>query len=203
MLEGGYIKLPRSFLHWEWYQDGNVWRLFLHLLMTVNYEDAKWCGIEVKRGSRVTSVAKLSEETGLSIQQTRTALDKLISTNEITKSTTAKYTVISVKNYDAYQQGNKQNNEEITNNQQTNQQSNNKVITTKEESLRKQEEKESKKARNNILMTDMIDRARARENEPVGNGDGFGGTKDLSKLIQSGASVEEIAAMIRAGGLGE
>lgn len=52
-------------------------------------------------------------------------------------------------------------------------------------------------------MTDMIDRACARENEPVGNGDRFGVTKDLSKLIQSGASVEDIAAMIRAGGLGE
>ena len=202
MLEGGYIKLPRSFLRWEWYQDGNVWRLFLHLLMTVNYEDAKWCGIEVKRGSRVTSIAKLAEETGLSVRQTRTALDKLIATNEVTKCSNAKYSVISVNNYDAYQNSGNQKGEVMTKYRQAERQSNDKPMATKEESIIKQEEKESKKARN-ISMTVMIDRACARENEHVGNGDGFGVTKDLSKLIQSGASVEDIAAMIRAGGLGE
>lgn len=190
MLEGGYIKLPRSFLHWEWYTDGNAWRLLLHLLLTANYEDSKWRGIEVKRGSRVTSVAKLSEETGLTVQQTRTALDKLISTNEITKSTTSKYTVITVKNYDAYQQSNKQNDEEITKKQQAEQQEDNKQITTKEESLRKQEEKESKKARKKIYMTDVIDRACAREDVPE--------EIDMAGMLRAGASVEDVAAAIRA-----
>lgn len=200
MLEGGYIKLPRSFLHWEWYTDGNVWRLLLHLLLTVNYEDSKWRGIEVKRGSRVTSIAKLSEETGLSVRQTRTALDKLIATNEVTKCSTAKYTVISVNNYDEYQNSDNQKGEVMTKYRQAERQSNDKLMTTKEESKRKQE---SKKARNNVSKTDVIDRACAREDEPVGNGDGFGGAKDLSQLIQSGATVEDIAAMIRAGGLEE
>jgi hypothetical protein len=34
---GGYIKLYRSLLKWEWYDDSNVFRVFMHLLLTANY----------------------------------------------------------------------------------------------------------------------------------------------------------------------
>ena len=37
MLEGGFILLHRSILRWEWYGDLNTARLFIHLLLTVNY----------------------------------------------------------------------------------------------------------------------------------------------------------------------
>ena len=45
MLEGGFILLHRSILRWEWYGDLNTARLFIHLLLTVNYEPQRWQGI--------------------------------------------------------------------------------------------------------------------------------------------------------------
>lgn len=88
MLGAGYIKLWRSLLKWEWYSDVNVSRLFIHLLLTANYEDTTWRGETIHRGQRLTSVAKLAEETGLTTKEVRTALGKLTRTNELTIRTT-------------------------------------------------------------------------------------------------------------------
>lgn len=99
----GFIVLHRKFTDWEWYDDINTKTLFLHLLLMANWKDKKWHGITVKRGQFLTSRDALSKQTGLSIQQTRTAIAKLISTNEVTKNTTPNYTLITVVNYDKYQ----------------------------------------------------------------------------------------------------
>lgn len=103
MLGAGYIKLWRSLLNWEWYSDVNVSRLFIHLLLTANYEDTTWHGETIHRGQRLTSVAKLSEETGLTTKEVRTALGKLTRTNELTIRTTNKYSVITVEKYGIFQ----------------------------------------------------------------------------------------------------
>lgn len=103
MLGAGYIKLWRSLLKWEWYSDVNVTRLFIHLLLTANYEDTTWRGETIHRGQRLTSVAKLSEETGLTTKEVRTALGKLTRTNELTIRTTNKFSVITVEKYDFFQ----------------------------------------------------------------------------------------------------
>lgn len=121
----GFIKLHRQFLKWEWYDDINVKVLFLHCLFRANWEEQKWHGEFIPRGSFVTSLQNLAKETNLSIQQTRTALKKLNSTKEITKKSQGSNTLIIVNNYNKYQG----NNKEITNYQQTN----NKQITTIEE----------------------------------------------------------------------
>lgn len=84
MLEGGFILLHRSILRWEWYGDLNTARLFIHLLLTVNYEPQRWQGIAVERGQRVASMAKLADETGLTVKQVRTALEHLKRTGEVT-----------------------------------------------------------------------------------------------------------------------
>lgn len=70
----GYIKFYRRFLDWEWYQDSNCVRLFIHLLLRSNFKDNKWQGIEVKRGQIITSINHLSKETGLSEQQVRSTI---------------------------------------------------------------------------------------------------------------------------------
>lgn len=124
-----WIKLFRKFRDWEWYSDINVSRVFLELLLTVNFEDKKWHGIDINRGSIITSVGNLALTSKLSHQQVRTSLDKLKSTNEITIKTTNKYTLITINKYNEYQEINKQPNKQITNHQQTN---NKQVTTTKE-----------------------------------------------------------------------
>jgi hypothetical protein len=100
VLENGYIKLYRSMLKWEWYDDINTKVLFLHLLLTVNYEDEKWHGITVKRGQRISSYGKLSQETKLSVKSVRTAINHLKSTGEVAHETTSEYGLFTVVNYD-------------------------------------------------------------------------------------------------------
>nr|DAI13171.1 MAG TPA: replisome organizer [Caudoviricetes sp.] len=117
-----WVKLHTKILNWEWYSDINTTRLFIHCLLKANWKDGKFEGIDIPRGSFVTSLPKLSKETGLSIQQTRTSLSKLILTNNITNKSYTKYRVISIINYEAYQENNSQSNRQITDNQQTNQQ---------------------------------------------------------------------------------
>ena len=75
MLEEGYVKIYRSLLKWEWYDDINTFRVFLHLLLTVNYYDEQWHSITVKRGSRISSYGKLRKETRLSPQNVRTSIN--------------------------------------------------------------------------------------------------------------------------------
>ena len=103
MLESGHIKLHRRMIKWRWYRDGNTMRLFLHLILTANWEDRDFETITVHRGQRVASRKALAEEIGMSEQAVRTAINHLISTKEITSVSTSKYTVFTVINYDAYQ----------------------------------------------------------------------------------------------------
>lgn len=110
----GYIKLHRSLLDWEWYEDANVMRLFLHFLLKANIEDKKWQGVEIKRGSFITSLENLSTETNMTIMQIRTALNKLKITHEITHKTTRHYSMITINNYNLYQDNNTQDNISIT-----------------------------------------------------------------------------------------
>lgn len=102
-------------LNWRWYTNPNTFRLFFHLLLTANYEPKDFETITVQRGQRIVSVQKLAEELKISTQATRTALNHLKLTNEITIKTTAKYSIITVKNYDLYQTATNA----LTNNQQT------------------------------------------------------------------------------------
>ena len=73
------------------------------LLLTVNYEPQRWQGIAVERGQRVASLAKLADETGLTVKQVRTALEHLKRTGEVTHTATSKYGLFTVNHYDRYQ----------------------------------------------------------------------------------------------------
>jgi hypothetical protein len=116
----GWIKLHRSILDWEWYDDPNTKIVFLHLLLKANHKDKAYKGVLVKRGEVVTGRLVLSAELRLSEQQIRTSLNRLKSTNEITIKTTNKNSVITIVNYDLYQEvENDQPANEPTVNQQT------------------------------------------------------------------------------------
>jgi hypothetical protein len=127
----GWIKLHRKFVNWEWFTDSKTSHLFLYLLLSANHEDKNWRGQNIKRGQLITGRKSLSEKTGLSEQVVRTSLNKLKSTNEITIKTTNKNSVITVLNYDLYQNKttiNQQSNQQITNKQPT---TNQQITTTK------------------------------------------------------------------------
>lgn len=122
----GWVKLHRKMLEWEWYDDHNTFRLFMTLLMMANHADKKWRGNLIMRGSLLTSLDSLSVTTGLSVQQIRTSLGKLIATGEITNKSTSKNRIITISKWDSYQNDNNQDNREVTNEQQAG----NKQVTT-------------------------------------------------------------------------
>lgn len=99
----GNILLHRKIVDWEWYNDPNAMRLFIHLLLTANWEDKKWRGNDVRRGQRITSIANLAKELCLSDKQIRIALDKLKRTSEVASKGASSFTLVTVINYDLYQ----------------------------------------------------------------------------------------------------
>ena len=124
-----WIKLHSKLLNWEWYKNANTMRLFIHLLLNANWKEGKFEGQIVPRGSLITGRKKLAEELNLSEQMIRTSLNNLKSTKEITIITTKKFSIITVVNYELYQQNNQVFNQQITNNQPTD----NQQVTTIEE----------------------------------------------------------------------
>jgi hypothetical protein len=129
----GWIKLHRSILDWEWYSDVNTSRLFTHLLLKANYKPKNWKGIPVEIGQTITSRETLSRETGLSIQQIRTSLNKLKSTSDITIESTSTYTVVTLAAYSLYQSMDELPTIKITSDSTNEQQTDNKPITTTKE----------------------------------------------------------------------
>jgi hypothetical protein len=134
----GFIKLYRSFINWEWYDDANTKALFLHCLLKANHESTKWRGQIIERGSFISSYGIIARELRLTVQKVRTSFLKLISTGEITYKSTNQYSTITINNYELYQENNKQNNNQSTINQQSN---NNQITTNKNEKNEKNDKK--------------------------------------------------------------
>lgn len=125
-MDAGYIAIYRKLKDWEWYKNSVVKDVFIDCLLSANHKDGKWQGHCIKRGQFISSVGNIANSTGFSIQNVRTAIKSLKSTNELTSKSTNKYTVFTVLNYDLYQGANKQTNKQLTNKQQTT----NKQLTT-------------------------------------------------------------------------
>lgn len=143
----GFIKLYRSILKWEWYDDINTKTLFLHLLLTANYEDKEWRGMVIKKGSLVTSFTKLASETTLSVRNVRTSLNRLISTQEVTCQSTSKFTMITIENYSRYQTVENQNDtvsDMVSDKQVTSERHANDMQVTTTKEIKKQRSKELK-----------------------------------------------------------
>lgn len=143
-MSDGWIRLHRKILNWGWYTDINTSRLFIHLLLKANHKSNHWRGHQIDRGSCITSLRHLSNETGLSIMQIRTAINKLKSTGELTIETTSQFSYITMNNYNEYQQGNRLPNKRITHEQHT---SNTRVTTNKND------KKDNNIKINNIYMS--------------------------------------------------
>lgn len=135
-----FIKLYKKMLRWEWYDDTNTKILFLHILLRANWEAGSWHGINYGVGEFITSLQTLADETHLSVQQVRTALQHLISTGEVTSKQQGKARIIAVNNWCQYQESNKVSNKKPTRSQQDG----NKVVTTDKEYKEREERKEGK-----------------------------------------------------------
>ena len=176
----GYLILYRSFLTWEWYSTPVVKDVFLHCLFKANYKDQSWKGQIIKKGQFVTSLDHLSKELGLSVQQIRTSLIKLEKTQNITRTSTSRNTIITVVNWHKFHKL---------------QQTNNKQITNKQQQLNKGN-KENKRDSNKLLSLSIDEREilknyLIRENKklrkPIENIEGY-----ISTLIRNGDHIASL-----------
>lgn len=129
-----YIRIDRNIVHWKWWFDHNTLVVFLYLLIEANIKDNGFSGQTIRRGQLVTSLPSLCRSTGLTIQQVRTAIKHLKSTGEITSKVFNKFQVITIVNYDKYQ--------DITGKKPYKQQSTNSQATDKQHHLEKGEKGE-------------------------------------------------------------
>lgn len=96
MIVKGFVKIDRKITKWRWYKDTSTFKIFLHLILTANYEDREFEDIVIKRGQRVASIRSLAVESGLTEKNVRTAIKHLKATGEVASLSTPKYTVFTV-----------------------------------------------------------------------------------------------------------
>lgn len=99
----GYVSLYRSFINWEWFSVPNMVTVFIYCLLKANFKDKSWRGIEIKRGTFITSLENIANDTNLTKQQVRTCLKRLQKTKEIHTQANTRNTVITICKYDSYQ----------------------------------------------------------------------------------------------------
>lgn len=110
----GFVAIPRGLTDWEWYTEPNTARLYIHLLLTANWQAKQWQGITIKPGQLVTSRASLAKQLKMSEQTIRTALEHLRATKYITSQAGPKYTIITINNYSDIIRPNQEINQQVT-----------------------------------------------------------------------------------------
>ena len=117
----------------------------------------------IHRGEFVTSREILAMETGLSEQQVRTAIQKLINSENITSTSTSKFTLIKIHNYELYQEykPTEQPAEQPADNQPStsNQPTSNQQVTTTKEPIKNEEEVK------NVFKKEKINKKEKVEND--------------------------------------
>lgn len=210
---GGFIKLFRQILDWEWYDDLPTCRLFIHLLLKANYAERNWHGQTIERGACITSYATLASETGLSQEQIKRALKNLTKTGEIKRIATNKNTVICVVKYADFQGFGFEYNEQTTSKEQTEnkqktseQQTNNKQTTTTKE-IKNKRNKESKNIYTSLPedknITAIVETVIQMLNVETDKKDGEGfsprakkNVELISALIHEGYTVNDLKTVI-------
>jgi DNA-binding transcriptional regulator YhcF (GntR family) len=139
----GFIKLKRTILEWEWYQDNNTFRLMIHLLLKSNYTVKQWQGNTVHPGELITSIGNLGKELDLSENVVRTCLKKLKKTNYIITQGTNKFTIIKIIKSSIYDEIAFTNNKQIDDPKTNKPHSTDKQITTTNKVKKVEENKES------------------------------------------------------------
>lgn len=146
----GWVKIHRKFQEWEWYDKSEMVHLFLHLLLSANVSDRQWHGMVIKRGQLVTSYESLRERTGLSVRTLRTCLERLEQTGEITRKATNKFSLLTICNYESYQDENFESDKQPTSKRQPEDQSPTKPKKTKED-IKSDTEKRRKEFYNSLI----------------------------------------------------
>ena len=101
--DNSWIKLPRMFMNWQWYQNTNMVHLYLYLLLNANIENKLYFGISIQRGECLVSLSTLSRDTGISRDSVKSYLKKLKDTKDISYKKLSKGRIIVLLDFDKFQ----------------------------------------------------------------------------------------------------
>jgi hypothetical protein len=141
-MQRGYIKLWRKSLDSEWLSNHVLWCFWCWCLLKATHKPIEqlvgYQKVQLEPGQFVFGIHKASRAINASPQQIRTCLRSLEILGNLTKKSTNKYSIISIVNWDSYQQT------EIINNNQLN----NQLTNEQQATNYKQEHKEHKEQKN-------------------------------------------------------
>ena len=126
----GYIQLHRKLLDSAVFQNEKLLKLFIHCLLKASYKERETLIgdsiVQLEQGQFVTGRKALARDLNLSEQQVRTLISKLEKLKILHTKSTNKYSVVTVMNWEVYQNptSSSTNNQPATNQQST---TNNKV----------------------------------------------------------------------------
>lgn len=107
-MNNGYIKLWRKIIDTSFFKYPNTLQLAIYILLEANHKSYKTLydgnEITVERGQLITGLYKMKEHTGLTVSKIRTSLTFLKKVRFLAKTSTSKMTIITVCNYNEYQQ---------------------------------------------------------------------------------------------------
>lgn len=126
-MEGGWVKLYRGLVDWQWVKSPNHVAVFIQLLIRANYKETKWRMETIMPGQLLTGRKQLKDWTGLSEMQIRRVLDDLENSAEINRKRTSKFSIITIAKWEMYQGDDQQttskqpaNNQQVTTSKKAN-----------------------------------------------------------------------------------
>ena len=142
--EGGFIKIYRSMLQWEWHDEPQTVATWYYCLLRANWEKTRWHGEIIEQGQFITSLKHMAKDIGISVSQLRTSIKHLKLTHNIASQSTSAGTLITVANYGMYQSAGEKVTSHLTSTLTSESQANDKPLTTDKEYKERKERKEEK-----------------------------------------------------------
>ena len=103
-MKSGWLKMYRSIVDWEWFKEHDMTCFFIWCLCNANVQDRMWRGYMVKAGQLIVSRSTVCRELGISERRYRTIIARLSKSGEIVCEPRGLFTVISIVNWDTYQE---------------------------------------------------------------------------------------------------
>ncbi len=96
----GFVKISDELTSWAWINDPKTVYIYVRLLLGAAWAETDFRNIHLQRGQIAISQRDFAEKCGVTYQELRTILNRLITTQKITQSTTHKISVITLIEYD-------------------------------------------------------------------------------------------------------
>lgn len=147
MINQGWVSIHRKIQDKGWYKDSQYVHLWVHIIMKCNHagKEFLWNGEikHIERGQFITGRKSLSYETGITESKIQRILKCFESEQQIEQQMYSKFRLITVKNYEKYQNSEQQNEQHMnsrrtaseqqvnTNNNDNNVNNDNKLFSSK------------------------------------------------------------------------